>query len=144
MADNLARIFGTEKDKVNCPFYFKIGACRHGDMCSRQHNRPTISETVLLRNMYQNPAANALQVDGSSLEMEDKEVQSHFEEFYEDVFTELSNFGKLDVMHVCDNLGDHLLGNVYAKFKDEADADKAMKGLQARFYAGTEMSSDHG
>lgn len=25
MADHLAQIFGTEKDRVNCPFYFKIG-----------------------------------------------------------------------------------------------------------------------
>jgi len=34
-AEHLARIHGTEEDKVNCPFYFKIGACRHGDKCSR-------------------------------------------------------------------------------------------------------------
>ena len=26
----------------DCPFYFKIGACRHGDRCSRQHlSRPS-------------------------------------------------------------------------------------------------------
>lgn len=25
MANHLASIFGTEKDRVNCPFYFKIG-----------------------------------------------------------------------------------------------------------------------
>ena len=30
MAEQLARIFGTEEDRVNCPFYFKIGACRNG------------------------------------------------------------------------------------------------------------------
>ncbi|CDY21243.1 BnaC02g28800D [Brassica napus] len=29
MAEHLASIFGTEKDRVNCPFYLKIGACRH-------------------------------------------------------------------------------------------------------------------
>jgi hypothetical protein len=28
MAEHLASIFGTEKDRVNCPFFFKIGACR--------------------------------------------------------------------------------------------------------------------
>ncbi|CAJ0649888.1 16608_t:CDS:2 [Entrophospora sp. SA101] len=32
MAEYLASIYGTEKDKVNCSFYFKIGACRHGQM----------------------------------------------------------------------------------------------------------------
>lgn len=30
-AEHLADIYGTEKDKVNCPFYWKIGACRHGN-----------------------------------------------------------------------------------------------------------------
>ena len=55
MAERLASIFGTEKDRVNCPFYFKIGACRHGDRCSRIHNRPTISPTIVLMNMYQRP-----------------------------------------------------------------------------------------
>ena len=31
MAEFLASIFGTEKDRVNCPFYFKTGACTHGE-----------------------------------------------------------------------------------------------------------------
>jgi len=29
------RYSGTEQDRVNCSFYLKIGACRHGDRCSR-------------------------------------------------------------------------------------------------------------
>uniref|UniRef100_A0A8U7MTL8 U2 small nuclear RNA auxiliary factor 1 n=1 Tax=Corvus moneduloides TaxID=1196302 RepID=A0A8U7MTL8_CORMO len=48
MAEYLASIFGTEKDKVNCSFYFKIGACRHGDRCSRLHNKPTFSQEAML------------------------------------------------------------------------------------------------
>ncbi|KAK8750347.1 hypothetical protein OTU49_014785 [Cherax quadricarinatus] len=48
MAEYLASIFGTEKDKVNCSFYFKIGACRHGDRCSRIHNKPTFSQEISL------------------------------------------------------------------------------------------------
>lgn len=30
--------------RVNCSFYFKIGACRHGERCSRLHNKPTFSQ----------------------------------------------------------------------------------------------------
>ncbi|KAM9766630.1 splicing factor U2AF 35 kDa subunit-like isoform 1-T2 [Menidia menidia] len=77
MAEYLASIFGTEKDKVNCSFYFKIGACRHGDRCSRLHNKPTFSQEVFT-------------------EMEEK-------------------YGEVEEMNVCDNLGDHLVGNVYVK-----------------------------
>lgn len=54
MAEYLASIFGTEKDKVNCSFYFKIGACRHGDRCSRIHNKPTFSQTIVLQATYSN------------------------------------------------------------------------------------------
>jgi splicing factor U2AF 35 kDa subunit len=35
MAERLARMYGTEEDKVNCPFYAKMGSCRHGDRCDR-------------------------------------------------------------------------------------------------------------
>jgi hypothetical protein len=56
MADHLASIYGTEKDKVNCSFFFKIGACRHGEKCSRKHVKPNFSQTILLPNLYQNPA----------------------------------------------------------------------------------------
>ena len=31
----------------------QIGACRHGERCSRLHNKPTVSQTLLLINMYQ-------------------------------------------------------------------------------------------
>lgn len=67
MAEYLASIFGTEKDKVNCSFYFKIGACRHGDRCSRIHNKPTFSQTIVLLNVYQNPQNSAQTADGSHL-----------------------------------------------------------------------------
>src|SRR5690606_29566843 len=38
--------------------------------------------------------------------------------------------------HVCQNLGDHLFGNVYVKFVTEEDAEKALTALHGRFYAG--------
>jgi len=137
MAEHLASIFGTEKDRVNCPFYFKIGACRHGDRCSRLHNKPTISQTLLLTNMYQNPALSAPPgPDGLPQPVDPKAAQEHFEDFYEDVFEELAYYGELENLNVCDNLADHMVGNVYAKFADEEAAAKALQALQGRFYAG--------
>lgn len=38
--------------RVNCSFYFKIGACRHGDRCSRLHNKPTFSQVCLHLKLY--------------------------------------------------------------------------------------------
>ncbi|KAI8422378.1 hypothetical protein MSG28_006238 [Choristoneura fumiferana] len=119
MAEYLAAIFGTEKDKVNCSFYFKIGACRHGDRCSRIHNKPTFSQTVLLQNLYVNPQNSAKSADGSHLvvaNVSDEEMQEHYDNFFEDVFVECEDkYGEIEEMNVCDNLGDHLVGNVYIK-----------------------------
>ncbi|CAB4410408.1 unnamed protein product [Rhizophagus irregularis] len=89
MAEYLASIYGTEKDKVNCSFLFKIGACRHGDRCSRKHNKFKRILTILRR-----------------------------------FFTELCKYGEVEEMHVCDNVGDHLIGNVYARFRYEEDAQR--------------------
>ena len=51
------RLFGStalfaEDAHGTCPFYLKIGACRHGDQCSRHHIRPTSSPTLLLTHLY--------------------------------------------------------------------------------------------
>ncbi|KAK9836330.1 hypothetical protein WJX81_006159 [Elliptochloris bilobata] len=137
MAEKLASIFGTEKDRVNCPFYFKIGACRHGDRCSRLHNRPTISPTILMQNMYINPALTVPPgPDGMPPAIDPRESQEHFEDFYEDIFEELAKFGEVQNLNVCDNLADHMVGSVYAKFHDENAAARALQGLAGRFYAG--------
>jgi splicing factor U2AF subunit len=105
MADHLASIYGTEKDKVNCSFYFKIGACRHGDRCSRKHVKPNFSQTVLIPNCYQNPGHAA------NCKLSPEELQQNFELFYEDMFIELAKFGEIEDMNVCDNVGDHLNGS---------------------------------
>lgn len=40
MAEYQARIYGTEEDKNNCRFFVKIGACRHGEKCTKIHYQP--------------------------------------------------------------------------------------------------------
>ncbi|XP_063922433.1 splicing factor U2af 38 kDa subunit isoform X1 [Zophobas morio] len=155
MAEYLASIFGTEKDKVNCSFYFKIGACRHGDRCSRIHNKPTFSQTCLLQNLYVNPQNSAKSADGSHCKFDivvvnppkfaflvvanvsDEEMQEHYDNFFEDVFVECEDkYGEIEEMNVCDNLGDHLVGNVYIKFRREEDAERAVNDLNNRWFGG--------
>lgn len=46
----------------------------------------------------------------------DEEMQEHYDNFFEDVFVECEDkYGVIEEMNVCDNLGDHLVGNVYIK-----------------------------
>eukprot|EP00850_Spirogloea_muscicola_P024979 SM001896S05150 [mRNA] locus=s1896:9:1894:- [translate_table: standard] len=139
MAEHLASIFGTEKDRVNCPFYFKIGACRHGDRCSRIHNRPSASPTLLFSNMYQSPDAGfhgGVDAEGNIRQSDPRKLQEHFEDFYEDIFEELSKYGEVENLNVCDNLADHMIGNVYVKFREEDQAAAALHGMAGRFYSG--------
>ncbi|XP_043714144.1 splicing factor U2af small subunit B-like [Telopea speciosissima] len=142
MAEHLASIFGTEKDRVNCPFYFKIGACRHGDRCSRLHNKPTISPTLLLSNMYQRPDMITPGVDPQGQPIDPRKIQEHFEDFYEDIFEELNKFGEIESLNICDNLADHMVGNVYVQFKEEDQAAAALRALQGRFYSGRPIIVD--
>jgi splicing factor U2AF 35 kDa subunit len=67
--------------------------------------------------MYQAPATNFAQTGPTSMANagDDSAVQEHFDDFYEEVYEELANFGKVEELVVCANLGDHMIGNVYVK-----------------------------
>ena len=65
-----------------------------------------------------NPQNSAKSADGSHLvtTVSDEEMQEHYDNFFEDVFMECEDkYGEIEEMNVCDNLGDHLVGNVYIK-----------------------------
>jgi splicing factor U2AF subunit len=135
-AEYLARIHGTEEDKVNCPFYFKIGACRHGDKCSRLHHKPPFAQTVLLKHFYQNPIALITAVGGNPASLDKQQCDEEYLDFYEDVYAELSKFGKVEQMHVCDNLGEHIVGHIYCKYSDEEEALDCVKAMENRHFGG--------
>ncbi len=147
MAKHLARIHGTEEDKVNCPFYFKIGACRHSDRCSRLHHRPAFSPTILIKHVYRHPvrvmeleqALHGGANKGGKPRIDKVKAFEDFLVFYEDMFLELSKFGRIDELHICDNLGDHMIGHVYCKYFNEEDASDAMQVMNGRFYDGHKM-----
>ena len=42
---------------------------------------------------------------------------------------------------MCDNMADHLIGNVYIKFSDEEEAAAALTALNGRWYAGRQVSA---
>lgn len=76
------------------------------------------------------PPAPGFDPNGNPLYQDEDSLQDHFEEFYEDIFEELTNIGgELEQLRVCENLSDHLMGNVYAKFREEEDAEKALQKL---------------
>ncbi|XP_074162833.1 splicing factor U2AF 26 kDa subunit isoform X4 [Sminthopsis crassicaudata] len=71
------------------------------------------------------------------------EGQEHYDGFFEEVFTELQEkYGEIEEMNVCDNLGDHLVGNVYVKFRREEDAERAVTELNNRWFNGQAVQAE--
>ena len=57
--------------------------------------------------------------------------------------SELAKYGHLVEMHVCDNVGDHLIGNVYVRYEMETEAQAAVDSLNNRWYAGSSVDIPH-
>ncbi|XP_028713654.1 splicing factor U2AF 35 kDa subunit-like, partial [Peromyscus leucopus] len=69
--------------------------------------------------------------------------RSCYDEFYEEVFTEMAErYGQVEEMNVCDTVGDHAVGNVYAKFRREEDAEKAVMNLNNPWLNGQPVHSE--
>lgn len=81
-------------------------------------------------------------VDAQGQPIDPRQMQEHFEDFYEDIFEELSKFGEIENLNVCDNLADHMIGNVYVQFREEDQAAAAHTALQGRFYSGRPIIVD--
>ena len=94
-----------------------------------------ISQTILFKHLYQNPPEAISFAEGNKIsDAALKSSLDHFYKFYEEMFIELSNFGELKELNVCDNLGDHMIGNVYAKFSNEEYASRAYNTLAGKYY----------
>jgi splicing factor U2AF subunit len=114
---------------------------------------PAFSPTILIKHIYQHPVrlAELRAAERSmnpSLEApppvvdERSEREQAFEDFlqfYENMYEELSKFGRIEALNVCDNLGDHMIGHVYAKFTDEEEAADALHIMNGRYYDGRKM-----
>ncbi|KAL0390617.1 UNVERIFIED_CONTAM: Splicing factor U2af small subunit B [Sesamum calycinum] len=92
--------------------------------------------------MYQRPDMITPGVDAQGQPIDPKKMQEHFEDFYEDLFEELNKYGEIESLNVCDNLADHMVGNVYVQFREEEHAANALKNLTGRYYAGRPIIVD--
>nr|NP_001123327.1 zinc finger protein ZF(C3H)-13 [Ciona intestinalis]FAA00140.1 TPA: zinc finger protein [Ciona intestinalis] len=129
-----------------CYFFERVGACRFGDSCSKLHEKPTSSRTLLLPSMFNTFAfdiasrASRSNVHGDSsdlaLEHSDEDLYEDFEVFYDDVFPEFNKFGHVEQLKVCCNRDQHLRGNVYVQYATVSQAETAFQSLNGRFYGG--------
>uniref|UniRef100_A0A9L0SCU9 Zinc finger CCCH-type, RNA binding motif and serine/arginine rich 2 n=1 Tax=Equus caballus TaxID=9796 RepID=A0A9L0SCU9_HORSE len=135
-----------EKDRANCPFYSKTGACRFGDRCSRKHNFPASSPTLLIRSMFTTFGMEQCRRDDydpdASLEYSEEETYQQFLDFYDDVLPEFKNVGKVIQFKVSCNLEPHLRGNVYVQYQSEEECQTALSLFNGRWYAGRQLQCE--
>ncbi len=100
----------TPRDKINCSFFYKFGACKHGSYCKKIHFIPKTSHTVILRNFYQKPMN---QLQSVRVNRRVKDAQDEFDDLYEEIFCELEeSFGPIKEMIICVNMVEYLAGTV--------------------------------
>jgi len=75
-------------------------------------------------------------LEDSLLEIDESEMQKAYEEFYDDVFSEWSRFGKIVQFKCCNNLQSHIRGNVFIQYENVEAAIMAKVNLDGRFYGG--------
>lgn len=88
--------------------------------------------------MYTPNAVAVAMSEGVKISSEEQVLMAinEFQDFYSEVFLELSKYGEIEDMQVCDNLSDHLIGNLLVRFSSEDDAAKCRNGITGRVYAG--------
>ena len=118
-----------------CPFYHRVGACRHGDRCTKDHIKPLLSKCILFPHMYLLPPKE------ENMSKELAELR-HFEFFYNQVYKEFIKYGEVIELIILDNLGDHLFGNVYVLYNDIESAYHALQSVNGRYFAGKILNGE--
>ncbi|KRT80544.1 RNA binding protein [Oryctes borbonicus] len=143
MPGYLRKVLETNPNKPVCPFFKKVGACRFGDACSRNHQRPCVSKILLILNFYSHISLEQSienEYGSDALEFESHERYNHYKEFFYDVLPELEKFGEIKQFKACCNEEPHLRGNVYVEYSNTRQAVKAYRVFQARWYGGKQLN----
>jgi len=121
-----------------CTFFMKTGACRFGVLCRNPHPYPSVSTTLLLKNMFDLPVSGSqaeTQDEAEDVDIPEDSLDTMFVTFWQDIIPELHKYGKLKSVLVCRNHSRHLCGSVYVTYHSVEDSRKAFGELQGRFYA---------
>ena len=94
-------------------------------------------------NGYREACENSCTCFGTSRHLAHPRCTSIYSLCVAKVFEELEKFGKIEELNVCANLGDHMIGNVYVKYDEEEQAEKALNALNGRFYAGRLIMAEY-
>lgn len=97
----------------------------------------------MFARLYQNPTAAIAFTQGLQVPQEDlREAALHFEDFFQEVFEEFARHGEIIDMVVSDNIGEHLLGNLYLKYASEEQAEACLTAMLGKLYKGQVIQAE--
>lgn len=133
----------TGNKNKECPFYLKIGCCRHGTSCSRVHVIPTSARTILIAHAFEEtPESFKLASEEDFTDEEFAKAQKTVEEFWVELFAHMAEFGEIEDLILVDNTSDHMTGNVYVQYYEEESGHRALAGLKDSYWSGRKLQAE--
>lgn len=149
-----------QQQSLRCPFYDRVGACRHGSQCSRQHIKPVRSRTLVFWKLFENPQTPAEddefaqfhQRQPQGTQPQPKQIQyttvspeqlrQAVDTFFLDLVSHLSKYGPIREFAICCNRNAHLSGNVLVRFDTPVQAQKCLDDVNDEWFNGSPVFCD--
>lgn len=107
-----------------CAIYEKTNCCRFGITCSFNHRRPILAKIIVIRHFFQHPLLEQQEHEeysraDSGLELNERDLRDYYDEFCEDVWPVLEEYGKIINFRTVRNTQQHLRGHVFVEYADK-------------------------
>lgn len=150
-----------QQQPLRCPFYDKVGACRHGSQCSRRHVKPLKSKTVVFWKLYENPQTEVEDEEFKQFHLKQQQQQQQkqpqkqqqqqqqplqyriistealktfIDTFFLDLISEVSSYGQIMEIAICCNRNAHLSGNVFVRFSNPTEAQACVDSANDKWF----------
>lgn len=108
----------------SCDFFDKTNCCRFGAACSFNHKRPLLSKILIIKHFFQHPLLEQQEQEeyakcDSELEFSERDLRDAYDEFCEDVWPVLEEFGCIVNFRAVRNVYAHLRGHVFVEYEEK-------------------------
>lgn len=108
----------------SCEIYDKTNCCRFGLACSFNHRRPLLAKIIVIRNFFHHPLLEQHEHEeysnaDSSLELSERDLRDYYDEFCEDVWPVLQEYGAIINFRTVRNTQPHLRGHVFVEYAEK-------------------------
>lgn len=108
----------------SCDFFDKTNCCRFGPGCTFNHIRPLLAKIILIKHFFQHPLLQQQEHEeysksDSELELSERDLRDSYDEFCEDVWPVLEEFGNILNFRTVRNVQAHLRGHVFVEYTEK-------------------------